>query len=259
MNTISKKGLNISIEKISASLTLNDLIVKDETFISLRIMENWLKTRKNDAITINPFTNTFSGFRAVFSGPAGTGKTFAASLLGKETGYDVYCIDISSVISKYIGETEKNLEILFSKAEVSDIILVFDEADALFGTRTGIQDSHDRYSSVEIPRLIEQIEAFKGILILAFNKQFNMNSPFFKRFNLVVEFEKPNRSQRLKLWRKYLPMPVQQEMGFDVDEIARKYKLTGGEIVRVIHTTAKNNPAGFSKALLINELHGMTK
>ncbi len=254
MNALFKEGLNLNIEKLSTSLTLNDLIVKDETFVSLKTMESWLKARKNDTTSISQFTNTFSGFRAVFTGPADTGKTFAASLLGKETGYNVYRIDLSSVVSSYIGEIEKNIQTMFSRAEVSDVILMFDEADALFGKRTGIHDSQNRYANAIVSRLLERIEAFKGILILAFNKPFNMNSPFFKQFNLVVEFDKPDRVQRLKLWRKYLPMLVQQELGFDVDEIARKYKLTGGEITRVIHSAVENKPVGFSKVLLYEEL-----
>lgn len=247
------------MEKLSSSMSLKDLVVKGETCLSLQIMENWLRARKKDRITVNQFTNTFSGFRAVFTGPVGAGKAFAASVLGKETGYEVYRIDLLSLVSKYIGETEKNLKSIFAKAEVLDVILFFDEADALFGKRNNVKDSADRYARIETIRLFQKIESYKGILILAFNKPLNVDSPFFKRFNLVVEFKQPDSSQRLKIWRKYLPMEVQQEMGFEVDEIARTYKLTGGEIFGTIRAARENKLNRFSKTLLLRELQLKSK
>lgn len=254
MKSILEEGLNFPIEKITTSLTRNDLIVKDKTSFAIQKMETFLKIRNSSSRSVIKTTDTFSGFHAIFTGPSGTGKTLAASLLGKETGNDVYRIDLSNVVSKYIGETEKNLDKLFSRAQTSDVILFFDEADALFGKRTEVRDSHDRFANQEVSWLLQRIDTFDGILILAFNKKVNLDSPFFRRFNVIVEFEIPDSGQRLKLWRKYLPLQVQQELAFDVDEIARKYKLTGGEIVHAIQAVGENSPIRFTKDYLLKRI-----
>lgn len=259
MNGIFEEGLNFPIEKLITSLTLNDLVVKDKTFAAIQKMENLLKARISERSISNAIADTLKGFHTIFTGPSGTGKTMAASLLGKETGHDVYRIDLSIVVSKYFGETEKNLDKLFARADALDIILFFDEADALFGKRTEVHDSNDRYANQEVSWLLQRIDTFNGVLILAFNKPLNINSPFFSRFDFIVEFEKPDKVQRLKLWRKYLPLQVQQEMKFDVDEIARKYKLTGGEIVNAIRTAGENSLNAITKVFLLKGIQKKTK
>lgn len=259
MNKILEDNLNFPIDKITTSQTRNDLIVKDKTLVAIQMMEQLMKERKSASSAKKTISDTFPGFRAIFTGPSGTGKSFAAALIGRETGFDVYRIDLSVVVSNYIGETEKNLEKIFSRAEASEVILLFDEADALFGKRSEVSDSHDRYGNLEVSWLLQRIDSFAGILILSFSKPINRNSPFFRRFNMIVEFEKPDSGQRLKLWRKYLPNAVQQEMAFDVDEIARKYKLTAGEIVNIIRSSGENNLNAVSKVFLLKGIQNKFK
>ena len=134
-------------------------------------------------------------------GPPGTGKTMTASLLGKEFNKDVYRIDLSQIVSKYIGETEKNLEKIFVKAEHKDWILFFDEADALFGKRSNVQSAHDKYANQEVSYLLQRVEDFSGLIILASNYKTNIDSAFVRRFNAIIHFPMPGHHERFELWR----------------------------------------------------------
>src|SRR5206468_6990848 len=131
------------------------------------------------------------GYRTLFYGPTGTGKTFTAGLLGKQVKKDVYKIDLSMVVSKYIGETEKNLELLFARAEDKGWILFFDEADALFGKRTSVKDAHDKYANQEVSYLLQRIEDYNGLVILATNMKSNIDPAFIRRFNSIIHFSPP--------------------------------------------------------------------
>ena len=128
------------------------------------------------------------GYRALFYGPSGSGKTFTATLLGKEVGKDVFCVDLSMVVSKFIGETEKNLSHVFEVAENKDWILFFDEADALFGKRTNVKDSHDRYANQEVAYLLQRVENYRGLVILSTNFKSNIDEAFARRFQVMVPF-----------------------------------------------------------------------
>jgi SpoVK/Ycf46/Vps4 family AAA+-type ATPase len=143
-----------------------------------------------------------SGYRALFCGPQGSGKTLAASLLGKETGNEVYRIDLSMVISKYIEETEKNLSKVFSQAENKNWILYFDEADDLFGKRSDIHDAHDNYANQEVAFLLRRIESYNGLVIVAINSHRNIDEAFAKRFQSIVNFPMPRPEDRYKIWIK---------------------------------------------------------
>ena len=132
----------------------------------------------------------------LFYGPPGTGKTLTAGLLGNELEIDVYKVDISMVVSKYIGETEKNLELLFARAADKGWILFFDEADALFGKRTGVRDAHDKYANQEVSFLLQRIEDFNGLIILATNMKNNIDDAFIRRFNSIIRFPLPNAEER---------------------------------------------------------------
>src|SRR5204863_2251929 len=138
-------------------------------------------------------------------GPPGTGKTLTAGLLGKEFNKDVYRVDLSQIVSKYIGETEKNLSKIFDRAEHKDWILFFDEADALFGKRTNVQSSHDKYANQEVSYLLQRVEDYAGLLILSSNFKNNLDDAFIRRFHEVVHFPLPDARQRLILWEKSLP------------------------------------------------------
>ncbi|MBK9337433.1 MAG: ATP-binding protein [Lewinellaceae bacterium] len=175
------------------------------------------------------------GYRVLFYGPPGTGKTLTASLLGKSTGRAVYRVDLSLVVSKYIGETEKNLSNLFEKAEHKGWVLFFDEADALFGKRTGVRDAHDRYANQEISYLLQRVETYDGLVILASNFADNIDEAFLRRFQAVIHFPQPRPGERLLLWQKALPPAVALEPGVDLRAIAEQYDLSGADIVNVVH------------------------
>lgn len=172
------------------------------------------------------------GYRALFHGPPGTGKTLTASLLGRYTGRDVFRVDLSAVVSKYIGETEKNLSQLFDKAENKNWILFFDEADALFGKRTGVKDAHDRYANQEVSYLLQRVEEFSGLIILASNLKSNLDEAFLRRFNTIIHFPVPDVEERLQLWRKAFPDAVTLDV--DLVEVAARYELAGGSIINVV-------------------------
>jgi hypothetical protein len=174
------------------------------------------------------------GYKSLFYGPPGTGKTLVASLIGKRCNMDVYRIDLSTIVSKYIGETEKNLEKIFQMAENRQWMLFFDEADALFGKRTGVSSSHDRYANQETAYLLQRIEDFKGVVILASNLKSNIDEAFSRRFQSIIYFPVPQAEERLKLWNQSFALATVLEDGFDTKHFAKKYELTGGMILNVI-------------------------
>jgi SpoVK/Ycf46/Vps4 family AAA+-type ATPase len=171
----------------------------------------------------------------LFHGSPGTGKTLTATLLGKYTGRKVFRIDLSTVVSKYIGETEKNLASLFDRAKNRQWILFFDEADALFGKRTSVKDSHDRYANQEVSYLLQRVEEFDGLIILASNLKANLDEAFLRRFNAIIRFPFPKESERVMIWRKSFPENVQFENSLDLPEMLGKFELAGGSIINVVH------------------------
>ena len=174
------------------------------------------------------------GYRALFYGPPGSGKTMTASLLGQVTGREVYRINLASVVSKYIGETEKNLEKVFDMAEDKDWILFFDEADSLFGKRTGIKDSHDRYANQEVSYLLQRIEEYSGLVVLSTNQKINIDDAFSRRFQSVIRFPMPDAAQRKAIWTSSFSDKTEFEESISWDDIARDYELTGGSIMNVV-------------------------
>ncbi|MFH1084795.1 MAG: ATP-binding protein [Chloroflexota bacterium] len=170
------------------------------------------------------------GLSALFAGPSGTGKTMAAEVMAHELALDLYKIDLSGVVSKYIGETEKNLERIFELARDSNAILLFDEADALFGKRSETKDAHDRYANIEISYLLQKIEEYDGVVILTSNLRQNLDEAFLRRLGFTVEFPLPDEEARLRIWRRTLP--AEAPLGADVDlgELARRFRLSGGSI-----------------------------
>ena len=168
------------------------------------------------------------GISALFSGASGTGKTMAAEVLANELRLDLYRIDLSSVVSKYIGETEKNLRRVFDAAEEGGAILFFDEADALFGKRSEVKDSHDRYANIEINYLLQRMESYRGLAVLATNMKSALDSAFLRRIRFVISFPFPDVAQRAEIWRRIFPPSTPTE-GLDVGKLAR-LNVTGGNI-----------------------------
>jgi SpoVK/Ycf46/Vps4 family AAA+-type ATPase len=169
------------------------------------------------------------GISALFAGESGTGKTLAAEVLAKVLDLDLYRIDLSSVVSKYIGETEKNLRRLFDTAEDSGVVLLFDEADALFGKRSEVKDSHDRYANIEINYLLQRLEAYNGLAILATNLKGALDQAFMRRLRFIVNFQFPAAAERLKIWQKAFPTGIPLEEGLDFQRLAQ-LNVTGGNI-----------------------------
>jgi SpoVK/Ycf46/Vps4 family AAA+-type ATPase len=173
------------------------------------------------------------GITALFSGPSGTGKTMAAGILARELGLDLYKIDLSRVVSKYIGETEKNLDRIFQQAEDANAMLFFDEADALFGKRSAIKDAHDRYANIEIAYLLQKMEERLGVTILATNLKTNMDEAFVRRIRFAVEFPMPEFAQHLEIWQRTLPREARLAEDVDLPLLARRMRVSGGSIMNV--------------------------
>jgi hypothetical protein len=168
------------------------------------------------------------GISALFAGESGTGKTLAAEVLAADFGLELYRIDLAAVVSKYIGETEKNLERLFSAAESSGAVLLFDEADALFGKRSEVKDSHDRYANIELAYLLQRMESYRGLSILTTNLKSLLDSAFLRRIRFVVQFPFPDAAQRAEIWRRIFPEPLPRA-ALRIDQLARLH-IAGGNI-----------------------------
>ncbi len=198
------------------------------------------------------------GYRSLFYGPPGTGKTLAATLIGKRNDMDVYRVDLSMIVSKYIGETEKNLARVFDLAENRNWILFFDEADALFGKRTSTNTSNDRHANQEVAYLLQRIEDFPGTVILATNLRSNIDEAFSRRFQSIVYFPMPSRELRAELWRKMLPSLWLGEDADELVELAAGSELSGGSITNVIRRCAlhliESNETHLRKEMLLEAL-----
>lgn len=174
------------------------------------------------------------GVTALFSGPPGTGKTMAAEIISSGLGLDLYKIDLSTVVSKYIGETEKNIERIFIEAEQSNAILFFDEADALFGKRSEVKDSHDRYANIEISYLLQRMEAYDGVTILATNLRANLDEAFTRRLQFAINFPFPESEYRLRIWKTLIPEDVPIDTDINFAYMADRFRFSGGNIRNVI-------------------------
>jgi AAA+ superfamily predicted ATPase len=178
------------------------------------------------------------GLAVLFAGPSGTGKTMAADIIAGELGLDLFKIDLASIISKYIGETEKNLGSIFDEAETSNAILFFDEADALFGKRSEVKDSHDRYANVEVGYLLQRLEEYEGVAILATNFRKNMDEAFVRRLHFTVEFPFPTHEDRRNIWARAWPEETPRDDAIDPDDLGRRFEMTGGNISNVVLAAA---------------------
>ncbi len=241
-------------QRLETELEWEDLILNDQTRKQLREIEIWIEHNDTLLYSWKMYRRLKPGFRALFHGPPGTGKTMAAGLLGKYTGHEVYRIDLSMIVSKYIGETEKNLASLFEKAENKKWALFFDEADALFGKRTNVKDAHDRFANQEVSYLLQKIEDFPGLSILASNFKSNLDDAFTRRFQSIIYFSMPKPSERLVIWQKNFPAAVQLEPAINLNEIAQKYELSGSNIVNIVHYCCLQALGNSSNVITLNNL-----
>ena len=208
----------------------HDLVLPDEPRQQLREIVRRLqqRTRVQDEWGFGAVASP--GVAALFAGAPGTGKTMAAAIVAAECARDLYRIDLSQVVSKYIGETEKHLETLFSEAEASDAALFFDEADAIFGKRGAIKDAHDRFANIEVGFLLQRIEAFPGLVILATNLRKNIDAAFLRRLQVVVEFPAPDLASRAAIWAGTWPPGAPIAPDVDPHLLAERFDLSGGHI-----------------------------
>ncbi|TMQ02617.1 MAG: ATP-binding protein [Deltaproteobacteria bacterium] len=192
---------------------------------------------------------------ALFSGPPGTGKTMVATLIAKELGLELFRVDLSRVVSKWVGETEKNLGRAFDEAKNSQAVLLFDEADALFAKRTDVKSSNDRYANLEVNYLLQRLEAFEGVVLLTTNNQTSIDDAFRRRLRFRIEFPAPDAAERELLWQAMLPPEVPVADDIDFSELAQRYEMTGGfiknAVVRAAYLAAGEQQPGLTKALLL--------
>jgi hypothetical protein len=234
--SLTRPRLDTLAQRLNAKATWDDLVLPDEPMRLLRLIAAQVQQR-NQVYETWGFAqrmNRGMGISALFSGESGTGKTMAAEVIANDLRLNLYRIDLSAVVSKYIGETEKNLRRLFDAAEEGGAILFFDEADALFGKRSEVKDSHDRYANIEINYLLQRMEAYGGLAILATNMKSALDSAFLRRLRFIVHFSYPGIAERMVMWQKAFP-PQTPRADLDYERLAR-LNLSGGNI----HSVALN-------------------
>jgi hypothetical protein len=232
-------ALNALAQRVPLVHEWSDLVLPGPTMCRLREFASAIRCREmvfREWSFLREAGTT--SLRALFSGASGTGKTLAASVVARDLGLDLFRIDLSAVVSKYIGETEKNLERIFSAAEGSNAILLFDEADALFGKRSEVKDAHDRYANIEVAYLLQRMETHDGVMILASNLSKHLDEAFSRRINVDIEFPVPDEEQRERLWRLLLPTAAPTKGDLDIRFLATRFPLTGGEIRNVALSAA---------------------
>ncbi len=231
--------------KIPPRYNLRDLILPDK---QRKEIEKLIAMAKNRSLVLEDWglgkkLVSGQGISALFTGVPGTGKTLSAQVIAGELGLDLYRVDLSTIISKYIGETEKNLEKIFTEAQNSNVILFFDEADSLFGRRSEVSDSHDRYANIEVSYLLQRIETYDGIVLMATNLGANLDEAFTRRIHFIIDFPFPDEATRLRLWELLLPKDVEKEDDIDLSLLAG-YKIAGGNIrnavVWAVYDAARN-------------------
>jgi SpoVK/Ycf46/Vps4 family AAA+-type ATPase len=231
----SNQRLEALAHKVTPHYTWGDIVLPPDRLEQLRDICNRVKHRAlvYDHWGFNNKLALGKGLNVLFSGPSGTGKTMAAEVIAGELGLDLYKLDLASIVSKYIGETEKNLAQIFTEAETSNAILFFDEADALFGKRSEVKDAHDRYANIEISYLLQRMEAYEGVVILATNLRRNMDDAFVRRLAFAVTFPFPEEEDRLRIWKGVWPHQTPRADDLDLPFMARQFKLTGGNIKNI--------------------------
>jgi hypothetical protein len=253
-------GTDFPARRIHTERPWTDLVLPASTLEQLDEVKAWLTHGPTLLGEWGMRARLRPGFTSLFHGPPGTGKTLSACLLGRQCGCEVYRIDLSMVVSKYIGETEKNLARVFDLAESRRWILFFDEADALFGRRTRVESSHDRYANQEVSFLLQRIEEFDGVVILASNLKGNIDEAFVRRFHSVIGFPMPRPAERRRIWEKAFPERAELGPGVDLGMLAEKHELSGGTIMNVVrYSSLRALSRGGSTILLADVEEGIRR
>jgi SpoVK/Ycf46/Vps4 family AAA+-type ATPase len=243
--------------KISPRYAWEDIILPEDHLALLHELVATVRGRPQvlDEWGVGQKLVSSRGVTALFSGPPGTGKTMAAEIIAAELGLELYKIDLSTVVSKYIGETEKNLERIFNEAETSNAILFFDEADSLFGKRSEVRDSHDRYANIEISYLLQRMEAYDGVTILATNLRANLDEAFTRRLQFAVDFPFPEATDRQRIWQTLFPPEVPHDSDLDFSVLARRFELAGGNIRNILVGAAYLAASDGQRVMMAHLLH----
>lgn len=236
----SNQNLAVLATKIEPRYTWQDIVLPTDTLEQLHEIVNTVRYRPQvyDGWGFEKKMSLGKGVSALFAGDSGTGKTMAAEIIAWELHLDLYKVDISTLVSKYIGETEKNLDRIFSEASTSNAILFFDEADAIFGKRSQVKDSHDRYANIEISYLLQRMEAYDGAVFLATNLRSNLDDAFTRRLHFAIEFPFPDVADRVQIWQANFPPETPKTNDIDFLLLAQRYPLAGGNIRNIILAAA---------------------
>jgi ATPase family associated with various cellular activities (AAA) len=232
----ARRASSRQLEQLAVCLTGSEgwaeLVLPERSLVLLKSISAYLRHRELvlDDWGFGATVAGEHGVKVLFFGESGTGKTMAARVLASELGLELYRIDLATVVSKYIGETEKNLDRVFAAAQDSNAVLFFDEADAVFGKRSEVKDAHDRYANIEVAYMLQKMESYDGAVILATNLRSNIDDAFLRRLDLAVEFPFPDLDQRRAIWRKLLPDRAPVSGDVDLELLADKFRLSGGSI-----------------------------
>lgn len=247
----SNQNLATLAAKIQPRYKWGDIVLPADTLDQLSEMVNMVRQRPTvyGDWGFDRKLALGKGLSALFAGDSGTGKTMAADIMAGELGLDLYKVDLSTLVSKYIGETEKNLDRIFTEAATSNAILFFDEADAIFGKRSEVKDSHDRYANIEISYLLQRMEAYEGVVILATNLRANLDEAFTRRLHFAIEFPFPEVADRQRIWQVNFPAETPIAPDVNLHLLAQRYPLAGGNIRNIILAAAflaaeKQEPVG---------------
>jgi len=246
-------SISFPAKRLTTRLDWSDLVLDPHVLAEIGELAAWIEHQKTIMDDWGLSKQLKRGYRSLFYGPPGTGKTLTACLLGKQMGLDVYRVDLSQVVSKYIGETEKNMAKIFDLAENKNWILFFDEADALFGKRTNTSDAKDRHANQEVAYLLQRVEDFAGVIILATNLKANMDAAFTRRFQSIIYFPAPNSEQRYELWKNsFKNLDIDDDVDFGA--IANDYNMTGGSIVNVLRYCSLSALRRGSKTINLDDI-----
>ena len=221
-------------KKIVSRESWDDLVLKNQVMERIQELNAWFRHGEALMKDLGFERCMRPGYRSLFYGPPGTGKTMTAALLASEAGRDIYRVDLSAVVSKWVGETSKNLAKVFDQAQNRNWILFFDEADALFTKRTQLKDAHDKYANQEVAFLLQRLEDFDGVVILATNLREQLDDAFTRRFDSIIHFPMPSKQERLRIWENSVEGRIELQDSVDLPEIAAKYDLSGGAIMNIV-------------------------
>ena len=242
-------------QRVGTGLDWGDLVLPPATLEQLEEVRDWLEHGETLLHTLGMSARVRPGYTCLFHGPPGTGKTLSACLLGKLCDREVHRVDLSMVVSKYIGETEKNLARVFDLAEQRGWILFFDEADALFGQRTRVDSAHDRYANQEVSYLLQRIEDFPGVVILSSNLRGNIDDAFTRRFQSVIAFPMPQAEERYRLWTESVPVLLERDVDLDFVRLAEKHEISGGTIINIIRYAALRSLVRGDRRLAVEDIN----